>query len=80
MSRESCTESWVIIPDNTLSEAKMSSEEQIKAGNKLVTKNIKEYCKGKFLPLHSRRVPKEWRGKHTWDLGFKMEERNVRKK
>jgi len=39
---------------------------------------LKEYCKGKILNIGGRRTVKEWRGKHTHDLGFGLELKNVR--
>lgn len=63
---------------DNLTQARIQAKQEKENGNHAVTMDITSYCKGKYLPLHSRRVFKDWRGKHTYDLGFKLEKKDVR--
>lgn len=60
----------------TWKDACNSAKENRLNGNKSVitdANSLKKYCAGCILPNTGRRTPKEWRGKHTFDLGFRME-------
>lgn len=58
----------------------MAKEERRK-GNKNVisdTNTLQLYCKSnKLLSKEGRRTPKEWRGKFTLDIGFKIVNKEV---
>lgn len=40
--------------------------------------SLRAYCRGKILSETGRRTPKNWRGKHTHEIGFGLELKNVR--
>lgn len=65
----------------TWQDASKAARKERENGNQCVVTDVdslKRYCKGIQLSEAGRRTIKNWRGKHTHDLGFGMELKNVR--
>lgn len=65
----------------TWRDASNAAKEELRKGNKNVisdTNTLQLYCKSnKLLSKEGRRTPKEWRGKFTLDIGFKIVNKEV---
>lgn len=66
----------------TWRDASNSAKEERKKGNNNVisdTNTLQLYCKNNtLLSENGRRTPKEWRGKYTQDIGFKIVNKEVK--
>ena len=66
----------------TWRDASNAAKEERRKGNKNVisdTNTLQLYCKSnKLLSKEGKRTPKEWRGKFTLDIGFKIVNKEVR--